>query len=184
MPNQTKPPVFEDHIGLVKSLVSSFDRSCSPQDSEFFPLACMALIKAISTFDPEKSKFSYWATKIIRNDIFSEMKKIRGSRAFVSCSDLDDAVSDDQEGIPLDLAEVLSVPSEKDTPLEQENKRMLRRHYLDGIPMAEIARECGITREYVRQKVRKAIDSIRKSHASLIDNHPFWLFGTFLRHEV
>ena len=68
-------PVFEDHIGLVKSIVSSFDKSCRPEDSEVFSLACMGLMKAISTFDSERSKFSYWATKIIRNFIIAEKRR-------------------------------------------------------------------------------------------------------------
>lgn len=165
-------PVFEDHIGLLKSVVSSFERSCRPEDSELFPVACMCLMKAISTFDPSKSKFSYWATKIIRNGI---VKEIRKNAAPVSLSPLEDDPSAQNFNMPLELIPLLTETSEQDTPTESENRRMLVRHFLDGVSMAEIARELGFTREGVRQKVKRAIECIRKRHRDLLDNHPFWL---------
>lgn len=168
----SEKPVFEDHIGLVKSIVRSFDKSCRPEDSDFFSLACMAMMRAISSFDEDKSKFAYWATKIIRNAIVKEIKKNKLSLCQLS----HDPISSDCQ-MPLELANFLSDSSESDTPSESENKRMLRRHYFEGVSMAEIARETGITREYVRQKLKKAIDSIRKKHKFLIENHSFWLSG-------
>lgn len=164
-------PVFEDHIGLVKSIVSSFDKSCPLQDSEFFPVACIGLIKAISTFDPTKSKFSYWATKIIRNSIICEIKK----RNPLPVGDMDEHPSESFCESPLDLISLLTNDCGNETPLELENKRMLVRHYLEGVPMAEIAREVGFTRERIRQKVNKAIQSIRMRHVDVLDNHLSWL---------
>lgn len=164
-------PVFEDHIGLVKSVVSSFDKSCPPQDSEFFPVACIGLIKAISTFDPSRSKFSYWATKIIRNSIICEIRKSNP----LPVGDMDEHPSESFYETPLDLIPLLTNDCGNETPSELENKRMLVRHYLEGVPMAEIAREVGFTRERIRQKVNKAIESIRKRHMDVLDNHPSWL---------
>jgi DNA-directed RNA polymerase specialized sigma subunit len=165
---------FEDHIGLLKSIVSSFDKSCNPVDSEFFPIACIGMIKAISTFDSSKSKFSYWATKIINNSILQEIRKTKPLPKPLPNSNLDDLPLDSQNS-PLDLIPLLTNDCGNETHLELENKRMLVRHYLDGVSMAEIAREVGLTRERIRQKVNKAIEFIRKKHAKILDNHLFWL---------
>lgn len=169
-------PIFEDHIGLVKSIVSSFDRLCRAEDSEFFPIACMGLIKAISTFDPSKSKFSYWATKIIRNFILRELRKKKLEPTPMSRLDFEEGeLEDRRHDAPLDLIPLVTKPSDQDSKTEAENKRMLVRHFLDGVSMAEMAREAGFTREGIRQKVKKAIESIRRRHSDLLDNHAFWL---------
>lgn len=172
----TEPyPVFEDHIGLVKSIVRSFDRSCRADDSELFPVACMGLMKAMATHDPAKSKFSYWATKIIKNSLLKEIKKNVASPKPVGFVGDETALCEDRHDMPLDLIPVLTRDSEQDTPYESENRRILVRHFLEGIPMAEIAREIGFTRESVRQRVRKAIESIRDRHGEILDNHAYWL---------
>lgn len=177
--NSMDRPIFEDHIGLVKSIVFSFDKSCSPEDSEMFPVACIGLIKAISTFEPGRSKFSYWATKIIRNMLINEL---RSESKFPMLS-LDSMESEGPpartERFPAELVLEMVEPSPSDTPSETENKLILRRHYLDLVPMAEIAREIGFTREAVRQRVNKAVDSIRKRCGIAFDDHPFWLHGNY-----
>lgn len=172
-------PIFEDHMGLLKSIVSSFDRSCPPEDSELFPLACMGLMKALSTFDPDQSKFSHWATKLIRNRILGEKRRERLRTVPMSCLDSECEVPDRREesGLPLGLVPELTDQDPSDTPLEAEQKRMLRRHFVEHVPMAEIAREVGMTREGIRQKIKKAIDSVRERHRDMLDNHPFWLAG-------
>jgi RNA polymerase sigma factor (sigma-70 family) len=185
--NLEKPPVFEDHLGLVKSIVRSFDRACRPEDSEFFPVACMGLIKAIETFDPSMSKFSYWATKIIRNGIIGELRKERLDALPFSTLERDDmefVLASRDRSVPLELAALLTEPSESDSPADIENKRILKRHYIDEVSMAEIAREVGFTRENIRQKVKKAISSIRNKHGRFLDDHLFWLSGELSSAEV
>lgn len=179
--NQIDSPVFEDHIGLVKSIVYSFDRSCKPEDSEMFPVACIGLIKAISTFKPGKCKFSYWATKVIRNMLITELRsEARSVRAFsIECEGAEDSLAR-HDKFPSELVLEMVEPSASDTLAETENKLILRRHYLDLVPLAEIAREIGFTREAVRQRANKAIDSIRKKCGNVLDNHPFWLAGNHL----
>jgi RNA polymerase sigma factor (sigma-70 family) len=176
---------FEDHVGLLKSIVHSFDRSCPPEDSEIFPVACMGLMKAIATFDPDRSKFSYWATKIIRNLILGEKRKDRLRFVPMSPSG-EESIPDhrDDSGLPLDLTSLLVDPASSDTPSELEQKRILRRHFVDQVSMAEIAREVGLTREGVRQKMKRAIESVREKHREVLDNHPLWLAGKVRASEV
>lgn len=161
----------------MKSIVSSFDKLSRPEDSELFPVACMGLMKAIASFDSSRSKFSYWATKIIRNFMIRELRKNSSGPIPISRIDFDwekNLVADCYD-MPLDLVPALTEDSDEDTPSELENKHMMLRHFLEGVPMAEIARELGFTREGVRQKVKKAIESIRKKHGDMLDNHSFWL---------
>ena len=172
-------PVFEDHIGLVKSIVFSFDKSCAPEDSEMFPVACIGLIKAISTFKPGRSKFSYWATKIIRNMLINELRSQSKFPMFSLDSVCVEGPPARLERFPADLVLKMVEPSASDTPSDTENKLILRRHYLDMVPMAEIAREIGFTREAVRQRVNKAVDSVRKKFGIVLDDHPFWLHGNY-----
>lgn len=175
------PACFEDHIGLLKSIVSSFDRSCPPEDSEIFPVACIGLMKAISTFNPDRSKFSFWATKIIKNLILGERRRERLKTVPIES---EESIPDRREDLPLELVNRLTGQDSSDSPSESEGKRMILRHFVEQVPMAEIAREMGITREGVRQKIRRALDSVRKKNKEILDNHPFWLAGRASSSEV
>lgn len=175
--------VFEEHIGLVKSIVSSFDRSCPPEDSELFAVACIGLMKAIRTFDGSSSKFSYWATKIIRNMLIGEKRKKREWMIPMSAVASKECLEpmDRDPGLPLDLVSLLTAPSSEDTDPEKEDKKILRRHFLDHVSMAEMARELGVSREGIRQRTNRAIRSIQKKHKNILDNHPSWLAGNSTR---
>lgn len=67
--------LLEDHLGLVRSIVSKFDKY-NPMDSELFGIGCLALVEAQKSYIPERGAFSTWATKLIKQSIFDNFRKL------------------------------------------------------------------------------------------------------------
>ena len=52
--------------------------------------------------------------------------------------------------------------------IPEKLREVLERHYVDGLTYEELAREHGVTRETVRQWVKRGADAARESHETLV----------------
>lgn len=165
----TKSSFVEDNLGLARAVAAKFVRIGRIEDSELYSVACLELVRAAETFDPSKSKFSTWATKMMTNGILSELRKNK-RRADLRCMpDLDDLhiqkhSTGDREILPVHLAESIVCGN-------SDHSKILSRHYLDGESLAEIGRSLGISREAARKRLAKAILFTRKKHEAIIAEH-------------
>jgi RNA polymerase sigma factor (sigma-70 family) len=169
--------LVEDNLGLAKFIVSKFCRGIKPEDSDLYPVACLELIRAATTFDPSKAKFSTWATRMITQRLISETRKRKKDSLTVVLSSLDrasqerslaDADNEERE-FPIHL--VPSILEGDDSESEAENKKILLLHYLDGKSFSEIAKKMGLSREAVRMKAKKAILLIRRKKVELLKEY-------------
>ena len=167
--------LVEDNLGLAKSIVSKFCRGIRPDDSDLYPVACLELIRAATTFDPSKAKFSTWATRLITHRLISEVRKRKKDNSTVLLSSLDrntqerSLADNDECEFPVHL--VPSILEGDCSESEAENKRILLSHYLDGKSFSEIAKEMGLSREAVRMKAKKAILLIRIKKIELLKEY-------------
>ncbi len=165
--------LVEDNLGLAKSIVSKFCRGSKAEDSDLYPVACLELIRAATTFDPSKSKFSTWATRMITQRLISEVRKSKRTAGTVVLSSLDQSSRDssladnESDDFPIHLLSSI-LEDESDSKSEAENKKVLLMHYLGEESFSEIARKMGLSREAVRMKVKKALISIRRKKFDLI----------------
>jgi RNA polymerase sigma factor (sigma-70 family) len=167
--------LVEDNLGLAKSIVSKFCRGIRPDDSDLYPVACLELIRAATTFDPSKAKFSTWATRLITHRLISEVRKRKKDNSTVLLSSLDrntqerSLADNDECEFPVHL--VPSILEGDCSESEAENKRILLSHYLDGKSFSEIAKKMGLSREAVRMKAKKAILLIRRKKIELLKEY-------------
>jgi RNA polymerase sigma factor (sigma-70 family) len=169
--------LVEDNLGLAKSIVSKFCRGIRPDDSDLYPVACLELIRAATTFDPSKAKFSTWATRLITHRLISETRKRKKDDLTVLLSSLDRntqerSLADNDEcecEFPIHL--VPSILEGDCSECEAENKRILLSHYLEGKSFSEIAKKMGLSREAVRMKAKKAILLIRREKMELLKEY-------------
>lgn len=162
--NERETVRVEDHLGLVSSIALKFVRKGDVEDSELYSIGCLALVEAAKTHDPSKSKFCTWAYRVVRNRIIDEVKK-SGRQRESSPGDLSSFADEREPAMPVHMIpEILR--GEKD-----ESTRMLVEHYLDGKSLAEIGREFGLSREWVRKKVQSAISRIRSKNRHMLENH-------------
>lgn len=162
-----KPLLIEDHIGLVGSIVSKFDRNL--MDSDLFGIGCVALVEAYKSYAPEKgASFSTWATKLIKQSIFDNFKKLK---KYKNTKNLDqDLVDDSKQSVPSEFLSLFLEDEKDDTYSEKENKKILLDHFLNGKSWAEIGREKSLSRERVRQKGMEALEKIRQKYRLIIDD--------------
>lgn len=167
----------EDNLGLVRAVVSKFFRGSGMEDSELYSAGCVGLVEAARTFDPCKSKFSTWATRIITQHVINEIRRGRNEHRSVPLSSLDDdqaeACLEDRrtDGPPSHLVGMLTKSDNSETKSESENRRILLDVFLGERSFADIGRELGISREAVRKKTQKAIDRIRIRNAGVLGEY-------------
>jgi RNA polymerase sigma factor (sigma-70 family) len=159
-PLSAGPIRIEDHMGLLCSCVLKFVRSGPVEDSELYSVGCLALMEAARTFDPSRSKFCTWATRIIMQRLVDEFH--RNSRSKESCSpDLDSRPEEDRESFPLHLLpEILGD--------ECDERSMVVGHYLEGKSLSDLGREFGYSKEWIRKKIRSAVSKMRRDNRALL----------------
>jgi RNA polymerase sigma factor (sigma-70 family) len=170
-----KRNLLEDHLGLVYSIVSKFDRNTA--DSDLFGIGCVALVEAHKSYVPEKGAFSTWATKLIKQSIFNNFRKNKKSKMQnLENGECLNLVDDSKATIPAEILSTLLADEEEDTKADKENKKILIDHFLNDKSWAEIGRELSLTRERVRQKGMEAIQKIRQKYRLIIDDIEFFHF--------
>jgi RNA polymerase sigma factor (sigma-70 family) len=160
---------IEDHLGLVRSIVSKFTRrSCDYDD--FYGVGCVALVEAYNSYDAAKGSFSTWATKLIKQSIFDNFRKSKKEKDFIVDIEADLSENKKKE-FPIEFLSVLLQEDKDETKIEKENKKILIDHFINNISWAEIGRKMNITRERVRQKGSDAIQKIRKKYRLILDEY-------------
>ena len=171
--------LIERNLRLVAHIVKKYYTQSGEQE-DLISIGTIGLIKAISTFKPEKGvRLATYAARCIENEILMYFRAQRKLQNEVSLSDAIDA--DGQE----DSLQLLDVVGVADTMLEdlhdRDNvlrvRRLVRerltereaevirlRYGLDGsLPLTqrEVAAKFGISRSYVSRIEKKALNSLR-----------------------
>ncbi|MBQ6987511.1 MAG: RNA polymerase sporulation sigma factor SigK [Oscillibacter sp.] len=171
--------LIERNLRLVAHIVKKYYTQSGEQE-DLISIGTIGLIKAISTFKPEKGvRLATYAARCIENEILMYFRAQRKLQNEVSLSDAIDA--DGQE----DSLQLLDVVGVADTMLEdlhdRDNvlrvRRLVRerltereaevirlRYGLDGsLPLTqrEVAAKFGISRSYVSRIEKKALKSLR-----------------------
>jgi RNA polymerase sporulation-specific sigma factor len=178
---ESKNILIEHNLRLVAHIVKKYANTGKEVD-DLISIGTIGLIKAISTFDPDKkTRLATYAARCIENEILMTIradKKIRGEIS------LQDPIGVDKEGNEISLLDVLgsetdSVLDEVDLKLQirklydkmqsvlkQREKMVLEMRYglINGKnkTQREIAQILGISRSYVSRIEKKAIMKLGK----------------------
>ena len=169
--------LVEDNIGLVRAVVSKFFRGSGLEDSDLYSAGCVGLVSAARTYNPSKSKFSTWATRIITQNVINEIRRGRNNNKSIPLSSLDDSEAEacledrSPEGLPSHLVGLVTREDKSETKSESENRKILLDVFLGERSLADIGRELGISREAVRKKTQKAISRIRNRNARAFEEY-------------
>lgn len=168
-PEPSEPVRIEDHLGLVRSLVLKFIRKGDVEDSELYSVGCIALLEAAKTFDPSKSKFCTWAWHVVMSRLIDEVKKNGRATPSVSC-DFSNVAESRKESVPLEILPDILISAAEDDE-DKDATKMLFGHYLDGKSLAELGKEFGYSKEWVRKRVQLAVMRIRLKNRHILENH-------------
>lgn len=177
--------LIEHNLRLVVYIAKRFDNTGVELD-DLVSIGTIGLIKAISSFDPEKNiKLATYASRCIENEILMYLRKISRIRTEVS---LDEPLNVDFEGNVLLLGDVLGTdPDAVFHDVEStDEKEMLKRSFdklsererlivelrfgLDGreeMTQKEIAEMMGISQSYISRLEKKIVAELQKEFAKL-----------------
>jgi RNA polymerase sigma factor (sigma-70 family) len=159
----------EDHIGLVRAVVYRFCRKGRLEDSDLYSIGCVALMEAASSFDPSKSKFCTWATRIIRQRVIDEVRKYRKEMESAD-EDAVESAACPPASPPVHIVSAIVGADDSDSKSEAAGKEVLKRYYLDGLSMSKLGLELGISKEGVRKRINSALSMARRKNRLLLEN--------------
>lgn len=132
---EAKSTLIEHNLRLVVYIARRFE-STGINLEDLISIGTIGLIKAVSTFRPEKNiKLATYASRCIENEILMYIRKIASHRSDVS---LDEPINTDWDGNELRLGDVLGTePDAVSRPLEDDVDLRLLREALDQLPAKE-----------------------------------------------
>ena len=178
---KAREQLIEHNLRLVAHIVKKYYASSAEQD-DLISLGTIGLIKAVSTFRPDKNiRLATYASKCIQNELLMYFRQKRKSAGELSLSD---ALETDGDGNALALQDIicceddgLSAVDEHDRydamhhalahSLSPREREIIRLRYGLGLPaplpQREIAKRLGISRSYVSRIEKRALEKLRVS---------------------
>ena len=174
-----KARLIEHNLRLVAHIIKKYYSTFKDQD-DLISIGTIGLIKAVSTFKPEKSvRFATYASRCIENEVLMHFRNKKKSAQDVYISD---PIDTDKDGNSLTLMDVMSeednivdcidlhIKSEQlyqfiGTALdERERQIIVMRYGLGGnrpLTQREVAKKLDISRSYFSRIEKKAISVLR-----------------------
>ncbi len=172
-----KARLIEHNLRLVAHIIKKYYSTFKDQD-DLISIGTIGLIKAVSTFKPEKSvRFATYASRCIENEVLMHFRNKSAQDVYIS-----DPIDTDKDGNSLTLMDVMSeednivdcidlhIKSEQlyqfiGTALdERERQIIVMRYGLGGnrpLTQREVAKKLDISRSYVSRIEKKAISVLR-----------------------
>jgi RNA polymerase sigma factor (sigma-70 family) len=155
----TKPKV-EDHVGLVYHVVKKYISSLAkPEDTDEFSDGMIGLWKATEGYDPAVGKFSTYAYRSILNEI-KKGREVRGRTTFRPL-DNECFSSIAEEPANNEVLENLQRALRESSSCESMCIRVVRDHYIVGIPLTELSIKYGLNRTTVYRYLEKGLQYLR-----------------------
>lgn len=178
---EAKNKLIEHNLRLVAHIIKKY-YSNSSQQEELISIGTIGLIKAISTFDPDKgTRLATYAARCIENEILMFFRAQKKTAQDVSMSE---PIDTDSEGNPLTLMDIISTEDEivediyKLTMIkklnsevrkitdEREKTIIILRYGLNGnrpLTQLEVSRKLGISRSYVSRIEKRVLARLKKA---------------------
>lgn len=167
---KAREQLIEHNLRLVAHIVKKYYASSAEQD-DLISIGTIGLIKAVSTFRPDKSiRLATYASKCIQNELLMHFRQKRKNAGELSLSD---TLETDGDGNALALQDIicceddgLAAVEEHDrylamnralsAALSPREREIIRLRYGLGmaapLPQREIAKRFGISRSYVSER--------------------------------
>lgn len=180
-----KNKLIEHNLRLVAHIIKKYYSANTDQD-DLISIGTIGLIKAVSTFDSEKSiRFATYASRCIENEILMYFRSLKKTRLEFS---LDEPLETDKDGNTLTMSDLIAeddgivekidilIKSEQlyrfigECLDERELSVITHRYGLFGnkpLTQREVAEKLHISRSYVSRIEKKALDELKKRYDKL-----------------
>lgn len=176
---EAKTRLIEHNLRLVAHIIKKYYSAFKDQD-DLISIGTIGLIKAVSTFKPEKgTRFATYASRCIENEVLMHFRNKKKSAQDVYISD---PIDTDKDGNSLTLQDIMAeddnivdcidlrIKSEQlyrfiEGALDElERQIIIMRYGLGGtrsLTQREVAKKLDISRSYVSRIEKKAISILR-----------------------
>jgi RNA polymerase sigma factor (sigma-70 family) len=171
-------PRVEDHIALVRCIVAKFLRPGVDIDgSDEYADGLIGLWQATQNYEYHFGTFSNYAYQCIANKIIDGLRRRKKQEKLEECS-LDDLrvsssqYEDENEKVDFDVAELSNESHDwviklledhpEDTEANRRNKKILLKHFIQGISLTDIAEEMGCTKSYICACKKAGLNLLRE----------------------
>lgn len=180
-----KDELIERNMRLVAHIVKKFNPKHEFLD-DYISIGSIGLMKAIETYTTDrKTKLATYAARCIENEILMYLRTLKKTQKDVS---LHEPIGGDNEGQPLEIADILQTDDESPivTVEQNEQKERLYKHLgkLDGRELEIIQRRFGLLDD--KPMTQKAIAeqlNISRSYVSRIEKRAIIKLYQLFKHE-
>ena len=177
---QARNRLIEHNLRLVAHIIKKYYTAESDQE-DLISIGTIGLIKGVSTYRPEKGvRLATYASRCIENEILMHFRGSRKSQGDVSLSE---SIDSDPDGGALLLMDVLADEDDMaerissrelcaqlgaliDQCLDPREASIIRLRFGVGgsrpLTQRETAKLCGISRSYVSQLEKRALEKLRR----------------------
>lgn len=164
------------HLGLAHSVSRRFVQpGDNVRDSEQYADACLQLVEAARDYRPEDGEFSPFAWRKMTNALiescrFRGRKKRSGKFAEANL----DIVQDRPHEVPVPVSELIYTllsDAADETKEDKTDKLLLVEVYLGGNKVVDVAKRLNVSREWIYQRLRRAVVRIRSRHPDIIHQY-------------
>jgi len=172
--------LFDDNFRLVNYTLNSMNiRPGNPIYEDCFSWAQAGLFDAVNRFDSEKSKFSTFAMKCIKNSVARFLRFTRAKKRTAIVLSLEQPLAEDKEGNKLTLGESIASADNTldETIIEEETLQELLAilvtaaderiqeiylRWIDGEIQMKIAEDYGITQMNVSRLIKRLVQRMQQ----------------------
>ena len=187
-PEEVKQELITHNLRLVVYIAKKFEVSSAGLE-DLISIGTIGLIKAVSTFRPEKSiKLATYASRCIENEILMYLRKTSNLKAEVS---LDEPLNVDWDGNELLLSDILGTEGDEiSRGIETQNEHDILKNLVASLPPRErqimemrfgmfgyeeytqkqIADCLGISQSYISRLEKRIIDKLKRAIEKALPN--------------
>ena len=178
---EAKHILIERNLRLVAHIVKKY-QTCEEETEDLLSIGTIGLIKAVVTFNPEKSvRLGTYAARCIENEILMYLRAKKKSSREIS---LYEPIGTDREGNEIQLFDIIETEEEDahqkaelredirllyqkvESELSPRERLVLKMRYglynEEEYTQREIAGQLGISRSYVSRIEKSAIEKLRR----------------------
>ena len=186
---QARAKLIEHNLRLVSHIAKKYIKTGVESD-ELISIGAIGLVKAVSTFKPEKGSLSAYASRCIDNEIRMFLRSER-KHSTIEVS-LEEPVGRDSDGNEVTIGDRLSSEAEDveekafrhvfrerletaiENCLDERERRVIELRYnLTGkkpLTQREVAKQLNVSRSYVSRIEKKALSKLNKVISKNISN--------------
>jgi len=161
---------IKQNKGFISEIALKFAKKHDDHFEDLYQIGCIALFKALDSFDPSRATLSTFAWGVIRNDLIQEIKRINKKRKFESSIELWAQVDNGNKSYPTyeyhetHWKSMLPIRQMEDSVLNKVMKDQCLEKFSDTERKIIELKQQGYKMKEIAKMLRKNLHSVRSMY--------------------